>query len=321
MLRKINLPLFDLTAVLAALVFSYYFYLGKSFILCANNAEAMLLSLGVFLLISVLAIALKRIKGIKGHFRLAINLERILLLATLAFIVFVFTTFSHYFYVKDQRQIISSVFINNVQQARAVYTDYDAAVQNRLDIYESALTLAIKYYETGINLDPFLNTYRFNPVGVDNSQQKLNKIQVMRNKLYPANINQFKEQDSLWMNEAEKVAKDWTPLLLLDKVQSIEARMNNRAAQLENVYEYRAQGEEIANPNIKDPIRDINFKSLTARFQTQGTPTILAVVFGCILILFMLIPYLIQERNSKNEYSLFPKLIKHSRRDKNIDIN
>lgn len=319
MLKKFNIPLFDFTALAAALVFCYYYYLGETFVTLGNYGTSFAKALGVFIILSIHIIALQRLKGAKKNFKHTIYLERFLLISFLILLAFSFKIFTHYFYVKDQRDIIGGLFLPNIKKAESIYDEYDKQAKGRINAMNGAYDRAIAAYITGINQNPYLIPFRFDPTMQDDLTQKKNKLLVMEQKLYPANYKNIKVNDSLWFAAAREGMDNWDPHLLLETISSIESRTNRRVTDLQNFYRYRADGEGQVN---QDSIFRFtaNFNSVISRFQTTGTPTFFSISIGVLLILFMSVPYLIKDRDSRNDERLFKVLPNKRRTDKGIDI-
>ncbi len=151
--------------------------------------------------------------------------------------------------------------------------------------------------------------------GINDNTQINNKLFSCKAQLFPSNYQQMKQVDTQWLLEAKQNITDWSPLAIVEIVNSLKEETSIWKEQLESYSKVSMKGEY--SPT-SFPYQ-LTMKDVSNVFIQTSNPTIEAILIGCCFYLSMLVSYFINSRSTKNPYTLFGKRVGY--KDDSIDLN
>lgn len=322
--EKLQFSWGHIIAFLALIAVSYISFVGFTYLTNGDFTFA-LFGMGITDIVFIIFfIGAQQMKASGVKMKRKIIWERIFIFGSPIVFIAGMISMSHFWTVKSQNNAIVETFKNSINSSRQLFTDYEDYSNQRIDAYQNNLTQII--------VNKSSNPQAFKGAGFEDSKasiQRDNMVETLRIQLLSQNYDSLKTVANKWIDEAAQGASTWN-VFLLGNTREIKEALGNWENQLKSFSAKEMSNENIAGTvdhfqsnGAKDAIEGI--ESLTSSFTTQKFPTLAAIIFGLIIYLMLLFPYIIQDRHTKNVYRLTGsesntkhKKVKSSRPQKHI---
>lgn len=309
-MKQTRFPLADLLTILGGIGFGFFCYLSINFYTLGDTATSITWAIITALVLTCLAFLCKLLKTTNGNFKTSIIIERIILPIYISVSIVALYPFSHYFYISSQKEIIQEQVIANISNAERIFAEYEIYGDRRLNLYKANLQGAVN--RKGTNNSDYIAMGFVD--GVNDITQISNKIFSWKAQIYPSNYQQMKQVDTQWLLDAKQNISDWSPLAIVEIVNSLNEETSIWNEQLVSYSKVSARGE------ISSPFSfDLKIKDVSDIFTKTSFPTIESILIACVFYLLMLVSYFINSRSTKNPYTLFRK--RDGYKDDSIDLN
>lgn len=290
-------------AFVALIVVSYTSFVGFTY-LTAGNFIAGAVGMGVTDIFFIFVfIGAQQLKASGMRMRKKIVWERILIFGSPLIFIAGMIAMSHFWTVRSQEEEVVADFNNSLSNGKKIFSDYEAYANARIEAYDKNLSQIISRRAS----NPSLYRQAGFTQGID-SVQKANMLEVLRLQLLSNNYDSLKNLAVEWTDYANQGASTFN-VFLLGNTREISEALSNWEARLK---EFSAK--KLSNEQLLAPVKDFEsnagsaaarqISDLGQRFTRQRVPTVNAIIFGVIIYLMMIFPYLIQDRHSKSVYGL-----------------
>ncbi len=302
--EKLQFSWGHIIAFLALIVVSYISFVGYTYLTNGNFTFA-LIGMGITDIVFILFfIGAQQLKATGTKMRRKIIWERIFIFGSPAVFIASMISMSHFWTVMSQNTKIVETFTNSINSAKQLFTDYEDYANHRIASYQDDLTNIIE----NKSIDP----QTFHNAGFDDLKayiQRDNMVETLRLQLLSENYDSLKNVANAWIENASQGASTWN-VFLLGNTREIKDALNNWENQLKIFSSKEMSNESIYKKDVmhfqsdgaKNAINGI--ESLTAAFTTRKAPTATAKIFGIIIYMMLLFPYIIQDRHSKSTLRL-----------------
>ncbi len=301
--KKLKFAWAIVIAFIAIIIISYLSFVGFTYLTNGNFTYA-LIGMGVtdvFYIVFFLGAQQMKASDVKIHRK--IIWERIFIFGSPLIFILGMISISHFWTVNSQNSQIVETFTSSISNARQLFADYEIYSDERIKTYAISLNKIIANKTD----DP--QTYR--RAGFEDFKeniQKKNMVETLRLQLLSQNYDSLKTVALEWIDNANLGASTLN-VFLLGNTKEIKVALLNWENQLQQFSDNKLSNEsfltqvtDFSSTGVQDAINGID--SLTAAFTTQKFPTFGAIVFGIIMYLLLLLPYIAQERHSKSIYRL-----------------
>lgn len=314
-------------AFLALISIGYVVYVGLVYDLDSGFAKPAYWMSFILAVLIIWFIGAQQLKGVNNdfNFRRCIWWERILLFTTPFVFIVCMIPFNHAMNVASKSQVIEEKFRNAVTSSRQMFEEYDSYSTQRIDKYENALKR--------LRLSISKGTYLYKEVITSGTCKRYSDIELR------ALTRQLRENyihlDTLaqnWIDLVDKRTSVWN-VFLVGNIKGIEKAImewNSSLKEFSNVV-FSTENtdseevscfdsdQELVNSIISDlnSLRDIYNPDHSAGICYGNGINSKTVIFGVVLYLLLLLPYIIQDRNGVSTYKLFGR----RRTEGSIDIS
>ncbi len=305
--KKLKFSWGHIIAFLALIVVSYVSFVGFTYLTDGNFTYA-LIGMGLTDIVYILFfIGAQQLKATDEKFGKKIIWERILIFGSPLVFVIGMVSMSHFWTVFNQNDDIVAKFNTSINGSKQLFVDYEEYANNRIAVYETNLTEIIN--NKAQNPDLYKQA-QFSDSVVDKIQRD-NMVETLKLQLLSSNFEALREQANEWIDRASHGAHT-ANVFLIGNTREIKSALNNWENQLKSFSAKEMTNEALTGEvahfqsnGAQTAIAGIN--GLTTAFKTQKPPTAYAIIFGVILYLMLIFPYLIQERNTKTIIRLVGK--------------
>ncbi len=296
-------------ALLTLIFFSYIVFMGDFYM---NGSDFVMSGVKVLIIDGAILftfIGAQIYKGSDSKFKKSLTIERILML--LAPIVFIISLipYNHFLNVYSQKDRLKSQFSNTIVKSSRMFDEYNDYSNERLENYKLTLDEVIDQRESNRSL---YTKAGFN--GENDQIRRDNYISVLSLQLQSQNYDQLRGKALGWIEESDNGASVWNAFLIGNTHQITYALQSWR----QTLVDYSTptlSNEAILGKEIKAFDKDqLILRSLIAEFQmlstiyTKRLGLNINTIWSSILIfILLLMPYILQSRNTKAQglYSLF----------------
>lgn len=274
-------------AFVAIIIISYFSFLGLTYL---TDGQFVLTGIGVVVIDAALIgvfIGAQSLKATTKKFQQRIVLERILVFVAPFVLVAAMYPACHFWTVFHNRTEIEDNFKDAVTGPRLMFEAYEEYCDNRLDSYSSL-----------VNANP-----RISQVNKDN------QILSLRLQLKDQNYEQLKSEVLDWVDNKAGKATVWN-VFLIANIQSINNAITEWNSDLVDFSKCRLANESTDVLPFDSDSESLN--SITSKldkikeiYKKKGSITMTALLMVLFCYLFLMLPYVIQRRNTKSIYHLF----------------
>lgn len=301
--EKLQFSWGHIIAFLALIAVSYISFVGFTYLTNGNFTFA-LVGMGITDIVFILFfIGAQQMKASGVKMKRKIIWERIFIFGSPIVFIAGMISMSHFWTVKSQNDEIVSTFTTSINEARQLFSDYENYSNARIENYEKGLNRIIANKES--------DKRTFIEAGFEDNKaniQKDNMVETLRLQLLSQNYDSLQNVAIKWIDKAGHGASTWN-VFLLGNTREIKEALGNWENQLKSFSAKEMSNESITGTvdrfqsnGAKNAIAGID--SLTNSFTTQRFPTVGAFIFGVIIYLMLLFPYILQDRHTKNIYRI-----------------
>jgi energy-coupling factor transporter transmembrane protein EcfT len=296
----------DLFTALATAGFGFFCFLSINFFSLGKIAPSIIWATVIAVCLGGLAFGAKLLKKTTRNFKTCMIWELALLFLFAVAAVFALIPFSRYFLVSEKKAEIQQKVSDCISRSEGMFNAYQTYAENRISIYEQALTIAISKGHNGRYIYPKkYEQFQFQAGGND-SQQLSDKIKDLRNGLfeYPFSFQAEKDKGVAWLSEAKETMESWSPISVVYVVSSVRNNLAQWHGNLNEMSKFRPKGKDgqvIENAGNFDEVfpytlcADDMEKYFTGEY-TRGLSNTTAVCCAVGLYALMLLSYFITKR-------------------------
>lgn len=278
----------DLLTVLGTLGFGFFCFLSVNFLTLGDTTTSIIWAVLISVIVGSLAFGVKLLKRTSRNFKTFIIWEWVLIFLFVVVAFFAIFPFSHYFVVTAQKEGIQKKVVSNITQAEGLFIAYESYADNRLNIYKSRLNSIVAAKR--VNPEEYKN---FGFVeGTDDNTQVENKMFSLKAQLYPTNYPQMKQIDSAWLSDAKDKVTSWSPIGIVQVVNTLKSEISSWNEQLKSYSSFRANEETATDFDFQ-----LSFDDVSGIFNMKTIPNTLALIIGIALYLLMFLSYFITKRH------------------------
>ena len=271
-------------AFVAIILISYVSFMGISYLSDGNFLLAGIGVVGIDVILIVFFIGAQLLKGTDEKFKRRIIFERILLFAAPFVFCAVMIPYAHFWTVFDRRNDIENTFSSSLNETKGMFDAYKSYADDRIKDYDSKLAK---------DKVPQLS--------------RQNRVNALKLQLVSDNFINLKTASCQWIDRASK-ATVWN-VFMLGNIHKIKEALGDWNKSLTAMSQKKMSDEvkEVSPFTSEDPSvvqANNDLTNLNGHYSNMQTPTWLAIVTGVILMLMLLFPYVIQNRNTKSTYRL-----------------
>lgn len=301
--EKLKFSWSHIIAFIAIIAVSYISFVGITYL---TNGDFIAAAVGmsiidiVFLIFFIGAQQMKA-SGHKMYRKIVI--ERILVFGSPIIFIIGMIPMSHFWSVKSQNEHIVGTFKQAINDAKGMFTEYEAYATQRISDYDKNLGIIIS------NKD--IDNAKFRSAGFVEAKaniQRKNMVETLRLQLLSQNFDSLKNVANRWIDKANNGANTWN-VFLLGNTREIKSALRNWEDQLKSFSDNELSNESIlgsvdkfSSNAAQQSIDQID--GLTSSFVTQKFPTISAIIFAVVIYLMLMFPYFLQDRHTKSIYRL-----------------
>jgi len=286
-MNKIKFSLAAVFALIAAVIFGWFFFLGINFMNKGDFQKSILMTLAACLLLFLMVLLIRKIKSTKRNFKNNAIIELFLLLIYLMLAVVAFVPFAHYFTVLSRKTEIKNKMDLGIDSVKKRFVDYEACANNSILFESGRLDIAI----LGKVPDP--DNYRaagFKDNGIADNFQKTILLDNYKDDFLPAKYDTLKKYADNWLDDARSAFDKWKPISLMNVVNSIEKEANGWIAQIRR---YNSKSASCMGGPF-------SFASVDKELIERSTPSLVPILFALGLFLVLLLPYIVAIRSPRH---------------------
>lgn len=304
--RKLRFSWGHIIAFTAMIFCMYVTFMGATYLTGGNMTVGVLAALAVTALLVVFFIVPQVLKGSDNGPRFGRNVvvERVLIfMSPLVFLACMYPM-GHFWTVQAHNDEIARAFGNAVTSSRAMFTDYEKYAGCRIDSYDMLLRRVAAEGDSS-RLYAGLGFTKGNE-----AVQVANRVRVMELELMSDNYKKLKTQAYKWIDMADNGVSAWN-VFLLGNTREIAAAITDWNRQLNGFSAHQFRGEtgvrpfEETSPSKTEALAGLS--QVEAKVVSGGSFSLNAVIFALVMYLMLILPYLLQRRDSKSPYTLFGK--------------
>lgn len=264
---------------IALVLSSYVSYLGLVYMRDGEMVTSALILLALDIVLLVLFQYAQRLKATDHDFHKHAIIERIVMALTPALFALMVIPFSHFWNIYNQRDEAEIVFRTSIKASSDIFDQYEKYARNRIDTYGA-------------------QNKKFSSIS------NVNRAEGLRLQLLGSQYIQTKSEVTDWINRAQGVTI-WN-VYMVANIKTISNCMESWSSLLNSYSTHIVSDEKEGVPfstEVKDTIAKLNNIS---EFYTKRTgPSTISCIMMISLYLLLLLPYIVQKRNTKNVYHLF----------------
>lgn len=271
-------------AFIALIFISYVSFMGITYL---TDGEFIIAGIGVAiinLILVVFFIVPQVLKGTDAKFGRKIIFERILLFTAPLFFIVAMIPYSHFWTVFKNREKIERTFSESIQTTKDMFTSY-----------EEYSYIRIAEYEQSMIVDQATDVHIYNA------------LEALIIQLICENYTALKESAFEWVDNASG-ATVWNVFMIgnIDKIEDAlddwNSTLTTFSSKVMNDEPLTAEPFTSRDQSVIDAKKNLN--TLRSVYTDMGSPTLLAIGVSILLYFMLLLPYIIQNRNTKSTYRL-----------------
>ena len=289
-------------AFVAIILISYVSFMGISYLTDGDFLMAGLGVVGIDVLLIVFFIGAQLMKGTDEKFKRKIIFERILLFAAPVVFCAVMIPYAHFWTVFDRRNDIQTTFSSSLNETKGMF-----------DAYKSYADARIKNYDAKLAKDKVTQPSR------------QNRVNALKLQLVSDNFNNLKTASCQWIDRASK-ATVWN-VFMLGNIHKIKEALEdwNKSLTEMSLKRMSDESKETSPFTSEDPSviqANTDLSTLNDYYSSMKTPSWIAITSGAFLMLMLLLPYIIQNRNTKSKKRLIGSEESHflTKKDQSLKV-
>lgn len=271
-------------AFVALIFIGYVSFMGITYL---TDGDFLYAGLGVLIIDLVLILFFiipQLLKGTDEKFSRKIIFERILFFVAPVFFIVAMIPYTHFWTVFKNRITVETTFSESIRTTKGMFTSYEEYATTRIKEYDNKLA----------NEDIQVIS-------------RTNKVEALRVQLIAENYETLKINAIEWIDKASS-ATVWN-VFMIGNLKTIETAVESWNNSLTGFSSKIMSDEpEVVMPfTSSDPsvvIAKQNLNKLRSTFTTMHSPTLISIGLALLLYFMLLVPYLVQRRNTKSIYKL-----------------
>ena len=262
-------------------------------------------ALGICFLLLLLFLSLQRLKATSGKFDRRIVMERTLLFASPILFWILMTPYIHFWRVNSQNREIVTHFRSAISGSRQLFEEYDAYSEARMEAFHTLLDSIVTADQTADFAA--LNIQKTRPRSMQTALETTLRLQ-----LKPEKYDSLRVSAIQWVDKAGHGNSIWN-IFLMGNIRMIKNAVSGWDETLRTISTPVISGETYKDIHTVRPFESgIAAETLSSLETIQPIyknwsllPRWIAVVTLILLYGFLLLPYLIQDRNTKSVQGVF----------------
>lgn len=299
-------------AFVALIAVSYISFMGITYLTAGNFVAALAGMAIIDILLMLFFIGAQQMKASGEHINRKIIFERIFIFGSPIVFIAAMMPMSHFWTVKSNETQIVNTFQGAISSAKQLFPDYEKYSQNRIDAYGKSLDQIIS---SG-------NPSLFAKAGFVEGKtavQKQNMLETLRLQLLSENYTAIKTPATEWLDNATQSASIWN-VFLLGNTREIKEALEQWEGKLKGFSEKQMSNEallsevpQFSSNGVSAALSQLD--QMSTNFTRWHFPAWSGIIFGIVIYLMLLFPYILQERHTKSIYRLIGN--EHSRQADN----
>lgn len=327
MYKNLKFSWAHILAFLALICIGYISFVGLTYDIDEGFKKPAFIMLGILLILIIWFIGVQQLKGIDNNFSFSkcIWWERILLFTSPIVFVLCMYPFNHAINVSSEAKNIETTFVEAIASSTKMFDDYERYSQERIKNYKDFL-LRVK---TNKNIQPSLyQELGFN--GKDDDKKIQIEIETLDRQL-TANYDSLNIVAREWIKRVDQKTSVWN-VFLVGNIKEIQSAIQDWSTSLKSFSSVILSTEKLQTHEVRPFDTDeehigniINkLNSLTQIYNPSNESNKLnykTVLWGIILYILLIFPYLIQVRNGVSTYTLFGRRFMKQGIDMSVPIS
>lgn len=271
-------------AFLALIGISYLSFVGTFYRTSGNFIVAGIVSSSVFVLLLYCFIRIQVLKSTQEKFHKKIVHERWMLGVSVVFFITAMLPCNHFLNIYSQHEKVENLFKEGVlYNGKEMFQLYSKACNQRVEEYEKALRSQkinpwhIEHYKDALKLQLAVNNTESLRKRAETYLQKADQSVSVWNVFLVGNLKQLEKALGYWKNYLDE---QWGQPLKYEQVDI-----------LENI---KSERQERSFNNANKSIREVK-----GIYEKYNGVSLLTIVFAIVTFVLLLLPYLVQPRNTK----------------------
>lgn len=283
--EKLTFSWGHIIAFVAMVVISYFSFLGLTYLTEGNFIFAGIGVAIIDVVIALIFIGAQVAKSTDHKFKQTILLERILVAVAPFVLIVMMYPACHFWTVFRHRAQIEEKFHSSVETSKAMFSEYETYAQERCNEYSERVNSS---RNTRVN--------------------KGNRILALSLQLKDDNFTMLRDEAIAWVEKA-KDATVWN-VFMIANIKTIKYAIISWHEQLVGFSKKRMSDEPTDVAYFDSDSATLNkiianFDGIKNEYSIKGAPTTYAIIMILFCYLFLMFPYVIQQRNTKSYYHLF----------------
>ena len=327
MYKNLKFSWAHILAFLALICIGYISFVGLTYDIDEGFKKPAFIMLGILLILIIWFIGVQQLKGIDNNFSFSkcIWWERILLFTSPIVFVLCMYPFNHAINVSSEAKNIETTFVEAIASSTKMFDDYERYSQERIKNYKEFL-LRVK---TNKNIQPSLyQELGFN--GKDDDKKIQIEIETLDRQL-TANYDSLNIVAREWIKRVDQKTSVWN-VFLVGNIKEIQSAIQDWSTSLKSFSSVILSTEKLQTHEVlpfdtdEEHIGNIinKLNSLTQIYNPSNESNKLnykTVLWGIILYILLIFPYLIQVRNGVSTYTLFGRRFMKQGIDMSVPIS
>lgn len=327
MYKNLKFSWAHILAFLALICIGYISFVGLTYDIDEGFKKPAFIMLGILLILIIWFIGVQQLKGIDNNFSFSkcIWWERILLFTSPIVFVLCMYPFNHAINVSSEAKNIETTFVEAIASSTKMFDDYERYSQERIKNYKDFL-LRVK---TNKNIQPSLyQELGFN--GKDDDKKIQIEIETLDRQL-TANYDSLNIVAREWIKRVDQKTSVWN-VFLVGNIKEIQSAIQDWSTNLKSFSSVILSTEKLQTHEVlpfdtdEEHIGNIinKLNSLTQIYNPSNESNKLnykTVLWGIILYILLIFPYLIQVRNGVSTYTLFGRRFMKQGIDMSVPIS
>lgn len=305
--EKLKFSWGHIIAFLAIIFISYVTFVGITYLTDGNFIIAIVGMIAINIILVLFFIGAQLMKGAERKFDRCIIAERIFAFGSPVIFIIAMLPYTHFWTVHNQNDEIVEEFTEAISLSKQLFVDYEQYSSRRIDNYDHMLNRVIASKQT--TLSDFKNC------GFTSGKewiQKENMVKTLKLQLLSANYDSLKSVASAWIESSSKGASTWN-VFLLGNTKEIANTIGNWQQQLSGFTTKKLQNESFENYNEVQDFQSTShsvtkaqekLSNLKHKYTVFSSPNLNAIISMIVLFLMLILPYILQDRHTKNLYRL-----------------
>lgn len=305
--EKLKFSWGHIIAFLAIIFISYVTFVGITYLTDGNFITAIVGMIAIDVILMLFFMGAQLMKGTERKFDRCIIFERVFVFGSPVIFIITMLPYTHFWTVHHQNDEIVGEFTEAISLSKQLFVDYEQYSSGRIEKYDHMLNRVIASKQT--------RPSDFKNCGFANGKewiQKENMVKTLKLQLLSENYDSLKSVATAWIESSSKGASTWN-VFLLGNTKEIASAIGNWQQQLSGFTTKKLQNESFENYNEVQDFQSTShsvtkaqekLSNLKYEYSAFTFPNLSAIISSLLLYLMLILPYLLQDRHTKNIHRL-----------------